>query len=226
MNNRHILEHAIANAGPISEQQRRAIWAKRGHAAIGAPLMGGKPTPPAGGPLIAPQSGSPGYRPMPLGGLNAEPRIAIGADGARQFVQPMTPPTPQPAAPPQTVPAKTPRQWGESRPGEMYVQVEGPGNPAWEKRHPELAPSGGTVAPPQHHLLDVPPTKTPRGSPNLPYGGDARTVPTPGHPDPAHPHQTPPIIAPMRHGPVLGPPDKKQKAKTPVPKANDWYRRG
>lgn len=28
------------------------------------------------------------------------------------------------------------RDWGESRPGEGYIQVEGPGNPSWEKRNP------------------------------------------------------------------------------------------
>ena len=28
------------------------------------------------------------------------------------------------------------REWGESRPGEGYIQVEGPGNPSWEKRNP------------------------------------------------------------------------------------------
>jgi len=28
------------------------------------------------------------------------------------------------------------REWGESRPDEMYIQVEGPGNPSWEERNP------------------------------------------------------------------------------------------
>jgi len=28
------------------------------------------------------------------------------------------------------------REWGESRPGEAYIQVEGPGNPSWESRNP------------------------------------------------------------------------------------------
>merc|ERR1711964_813395 len=32
------------------------------------------------------------------------------------------------------------RQWGESRPGEMYIQVEGPGNPSWEQRNPQANP--------------------------------------------------------------------------------------
>jgi hypothetical protein len=33
------------------------------------------------------------------------------------------------------------REWGESRPGEAYRQVEGPGNPSWESRNPR--PKGG-----------------------------------------------------------------------------------
>ena len=33
-------------------------------------------------------------------------------------------------------PAPRERDWGESRPGEGYIQVEGPGNPSWEKRNP------------------------------------------------------------------------------------------
>ena len=28
------------------------------------------------------------------------------------------------------------RDWGESRPDEAYIQIEGPGNPSWEKRNP------------------------------------------------------------------------------------------
>ena len=28
------------------------------------------------------------------------------------------------------------REWGESRPGEGYIQIEGPGNPSWERRNP------------------------------------------------------------------------------------------
>ncbi|HKE97422.1 MAG TPA: hypothetical protein VKG45_00610 [Actinomycetes bacterium] len=35
------------------------------------------------------------------------------------------------------------RAWGQTRPGEMYVQVEGPGNPSWEARHPEMDPRAG-----------------------------------------------------------------------------------
>ena len=31
---------------------------------------------------------------------------------------------------------KREREWGESRPGEAYIQIEGPGNPSWEKRNP------------------------------------------------------------------------------------------
>jgi len=37
------------------------------------------------------------------------------------------------------------RKWGESRPGEMYVQWEGPGNPSWEARHPDQRPTGTEV---------------------------------------------------------------------------------
>ena len=33
------------------------------------------------------------------------------------------------------------RAWGESRPGEMYAQVEGPGNPSWERRNPDKNPN-------------------------------------------------------------------------------------
>ena len=28
------------------------------------------------------------------------------------------------------------REWGESRPDEAYIQIEGPGNPSWERRNP------------------------------------------------------------------------------------------
>ena len=31
------------------------------------------------------------------------------------------------------------REWGESRPGEAYIQIEGPGNPSWERRNPRVA---------------------------------------------------------------------------------------
>ena len=35
------------------------------------------------------------------------------------------------------VPApKRDREWGESRPDEAYIQIEGPGNPSWERRNP------------------------------------------------------------------------------------------
>jgi len=46
-------------------------------------------------------------------------------------------------------PAETgPRPWGVSRPGEMYPQYEGPGNPGWEQRHPEANPTNGGGQPP------------------------------------------------------------------------------
>ena len=35
----------------------------------------------------------------------------------------------------------TPRKWGESRAGEMYPQIEGPGNPSWEARNPDKNPN-------------------------------------------------------------------------------------
>jgi len=30
-----------------------------------------------------------------------------------------------------------PRKWGESRPGEVYIAAEMPGNPSWESRNPK-----------------------------------------------------------------------------------------
>jgi hypothetical protein len=41
------------------------------------------------------------------------------------------------------------RQWGETRPGEMYPQVEGPGNPSWERRNPIGGDLGYKYAQPQ-----------------------------------------------------------------------------
>jgi len=32
------------------------------------------------------------------------------------------------------------RKWGESRPGESYIQIEGPGNPSWERRNSQASP--------------------------------------------------------------------------------------
>ena len=46
-----------------------------------------------------------------------------------------------------------PRQWGESRPGEMYPQVEGPGNPSWERRNP---PSPGAATGAQVSTITLP----------------------------------------------------------------------
>ncbi len=283
----HLLERPLANAiapGGIGDAQRRAIWAKRNNPAAGG---------------AQPRSMTQ-WAPTPF---------------PHQFIQ--TTPTPFPGqlvATATPAPQKTPRPWGETRPGEMYVQVEGPGNPAWEKRHPEAAPAGGTVAPPQHHLLVAPVTKTPRASSDIPYGSDARIapaapapsappnsqpaapartlipvpsvpipgypkqqpqngsaagradmpvtpsapvdpyqairdkidrirqglpadpppeprppayplavappkrapLPTPGHPNPDHPYQTPPIIPPLRHGPVLSSPTKPPLRHGPV----------
>lgn len=197
----HILERPLANAiapGAIGDAQRRAIWAKRNNPAAASatprPMTQTTPTP-LPHPLITvaptPFPGQLMSKPAPASSL----RILVGADGGKRFVQPITlpPPAQQQHAvlpvklptvspPPSTTTPAQPRKWGESRPGEMYMQVEGPGNPSWEKRHPELAPASGTAAPPQHHLLDTPPTKTPRASNDIPYGSDARTV-TPADPN-------------------------------------------
>jgi len=46
---------------------------------------------------------------------------------------------PDPSHPPDVIYSREPRRerdWGESRPGEGYIQVEGPGNPSWERRNP------------------------------------------------------------------------------------------
>lgn len=47
--------------------------------------------------------------------------------------------TPTPANPGAQLPQ--PRQWGQSVPGFLYPQVEGPGNPSWEARNPQGQPS-------------------------------------------------------------------------------------
>tara|TARA_R100000458_G_C8274633_1_gene249639 strand:+ start:486 stop:1187 length:702 start_codon:yes stop_codon:yes gene_type:complete len=42
------------------------------------------------------------------------------------------------------------REWGESRPDEAYIQIEGPGNPSWERRNPrgwKLTHRGGNRRP-------------------------------------------------------------------------------
>lgn len=40
-----------------------------------------------------------------------------------------------------------PREWGTTRPGEKYIQVEGPGNPGWEARHPKIKDGQKSVIP-------------------------------------------------------------------------------
>lgn len=57
------------------------------------------------------------------------------------------PPAPAPTDSPRYIPPGQPggRPWGESNPGEMYPAIEGPGNPAWERRHPERNPIAGNA---------------------------------------------------------------------------------
>ena len=217
----HLLERPLANAiapGGIGDAQRRAIWAKRNNPAAGGAqprsMTQTTPTPVPHQLITVAPTPFPGQlvsKAAPASSL----RILVGADGSKQFVQPVTPPaqhhavlpvTPPPVSqPPATAQPSQQRKWGESRPGEMYFQVEGPGNPSWEKRHPELAPAGGSVAPPQHHLLETPPTKTPRASSDIPYGSDARTVPAapaaPPNSQPAAPART---LIPVPSVPIPG----------------------
>jgi hypothetical protein len=104
-----LLNRAIANAGPMSDTQRRAMWAKRRTPASSVP-----------------------------------PRAQIGDPGARNPVQKPSPDLGNPSVPPYIPPGQPGgRPWGESRPGEMYPAVEGPGNPSWERRHPERNPGAG-----------------------------------------------------------------------------------
>ena len=106
-----LLNRAIANAGPMSDTQRRAMWAKRRTPASSVP-----------------------------------PRGQIGDPGARNPVQKPSPDLGKPSVPPYIPPGQPGgRPWGESRPGEMYPAVEGPGNPSWERRHPERNPGAGGV---------------------------------------------------------------------------------
>ena len=47
---------------------------------------------------------------------------------------------PDPSHPPGVIYSPEPkreREWGESRPDEAYIQIEGPGNPSWERRNPK-----------------------------------------------------------------------------------------
>jgi len=56
--------------------------------------------------------------------------------GRRDGRYPGTPGTIEPTPESVETDLSVPRAWGETRPGEMYPQVEGPGNPSWEKRNP------------------------------------------------------------------------------------------
>ena len=38
------------------------------------------------------------------------------------------------------------RKWGESRPGEGYIQAEMPGNPSWERRNPQARPEPANLS--------------------------------------------------------------------------------
>ena len=67
-----------------------------------------------------------------------------GLPTARNPVQKPSPDLGKPSVPPYIPPGQPGgRPWGESRPGEMYPAVEGPGNPSWERRHPERNPGAG-----------------------------------------------------------------------------------
>ena len=170
--NTELLNRAIENAGPMSEAQRRAMWAKRGNPAAGAARAAPR----------APVQSMP-VRGRPVGVLpgerNGMPR-GPAADGA--VAMPITKPTPRPIPtkpidqirqPPANTPPTGMRGWGEVRPGEMYPQVEGPGNPSWERRHPERAPGGLPAERPRGYTPPIIP-QDPRGVPGRQYlGGSA-----------------------------------------------------
>ena len=189
-----LFNRAVANAGPMSDTQRKAMWAKRRSPAAAA------------GPRV------------------------LGIVTKRQ-----APSMPAPAAPG----AQPPRGWGESRPGEMYPAVEGPGNPSWERRHPERAPGGLPADRPRGYtppIIPQPPAAAP-GSPypNIPVTRPGAQVPEPiigwdprGHPiyDPTIPHiPEDPRFRPIRPGdtpvarpaPAPQPPPEPPKRTPPVP---------
>ena len=62
------------------------------------------------------------------------------------------------------------RGWGESRPGEAYIQVEGPGNPSWESRNPRPERD---VHVPMVEQEPRPPRQVPGGSSRRPLADDA-----------------------------------------------------
>ena len=134
--NLKLLNRAIANAGPMSDIQRRAMWAKR----------------------RIPSSSVP-------------PRAQAGDPAARNPVQKPAPGLGKPSVPPYIPPGQPGgRPWGESRPGEMYPAVEGPGNPSWERRHPERAPGGLPADRPRGYTPPIIPTP-PAATPGVQYPG-------------------------------------------------------
>ena len=60
-------------------------------------------------------------------------------------------------------PPREERRWGESRPDEMYIQIEGPGNPSWERRNPDRRPQIGPENDWGRYGDDVPNWRDPRG---------------------------------------------------------------
>ena len=179
--NTELLNRAIDNAmrgGPMGDAQRRAMWAKRGNPA-GTARAGAPRAPVASMPVRG--------RPVAAGILPGEweGRPGPAADGRPAPVKPApgrpipTKPIDQIRQPPQN-PAG--RGWGETRPGEMYPQVEGPGNPSWERRHPERAPAippasrpgvqypGGTPNFDERTGRYITPPD-PRGAPGIRYSG-------------------------------------------------------
>ena len=226
-----IFNRAVANAGPMSDTQRKAMWAKRRSPAARVPPRTQAVDIPGRGavrvPISAPvsrirlpgaPSGSgarymdelPGILPGEWRGLPGGP----SADGKPPATKPPERPVPvkpidqirQPPASPYIPPGQPGgRPWGESRPGEMYPQVEGPGNPSWERRHPERAPGGLPAERPRGYTPPIIPQQPgvayPGGSPNF----DERT----GH------YITSPIQRPGRPSLVIGYDPRAQPAPAP-----------
>lgn len=146
-----LFNRAIANAGPMSDQQRKAMWAKRS-----SPGTSARRPPMDQGEM---RTASPAWTwvrpvlPTPPEGIDRRMRLpgVPSGSGARYADEVAGGSRPT-----------TPRGWGESRPGEMYVQWEGPGNPSWERRHPHLDPANR----PARDLM--PPIKRPKPVPVKP----------------------------------------------------------
>lgn len=163
-----ILERSvyIANVGAMTPAQRRAMWAKRSNPA-GAP----RTTAPHAPVTSLPVRG----RPVNVGILPGE-WDPIGGGPAADG-RPAAPVKPVPGWPIPIKPIDQIRQpptgvrgWGELRPGEMYPAVEGPGNPSWERRHPERAPGGLPAERPRGYTPPIIP-RDPRGQPGVMYPG-------------------------------------------------------